>query len=68
MEKSATEGDHVDKLNKLKEKFENGPREEDEDEMEVVSATYSKKDPITKEDIKDPVRNSVSVYRKNVVK
>lgn len=68
MEKLHREGDLKDRLDKLKEKFENGPREEDEDEMEVVSASYSKKDPITKEDITDPVRNSVSIMINRVEK
>ncbi|KAF8386982.1 hypothetical protein PRIPAC_76124 [Pristionchus pacificus] len=70
MEKLHREGDLKDRLDKLKEKFENGPREEDEDEMEVVSASYSKKDPITKEDITDPVRNSKCghVYDRESVK
>ncbi|GMT04250.1 hypothetical protein PENTCL1PPCAC_26424, partial [Pristionchus entomophagus] len=56
MKKMDKEGRFAEEIKELKDKFERG--EEEEDEIEVESATYSKKDPITKEDIKDPVKNS----------
>ncbi|GMR32314.1 hypothetical protein PMAYCL1PPCAC_02509 [Pristionchus mayeri] len=58
MEDIESEGKFTEELKVLHERFEKGEVEEEEGEMEVVSTTYSKKDPITKEDIKDPVRNS----------
>ncbi|KAI1712115.1 zinc-finger of the MIZ type in nse subunit domain-containing protein [Ditylenchus destructor] len=41
---------------KVKTKVTRGGR--DDDDMEVMSITYSIKDPITKQDIKDPVKNT----------
>ncbi|GMT33140.1 hypothetical protein PFISCL1PPCAC_24437 [Pristionchus fissidentatus] len=68
MEESDVVGAFEDEINRIREKMEEG--EEDEEEMEVVSATYSKKDPITKEDIKEPVKNRICghVYDKDSVK
>lgn len=40
--------------------------QDDELEMEMISITYSEKDPISKKRIENPVKNSVTFFYRNI--